>query len=134
MELTEMHNEIRPGAQGVSRGQRQDGEVLVELDDGREVRLPLNKLVRIDRKRITPDDLSGWYPHVFEVREGYHRDRIVQQADIDGYHYELRGRSGRWYVTRAYVAGRALDSQVFRTKFFQNQRLAEEAFNLFVYG
>ncbi|MEU5878167.1 hypothetical protein [Spirillospora sp. NPDC047279] len=133
MELIEMHNAFRPGMQGVNRGRRMDGEVVIELDDGREVRFPLTKLVRIDKREITADDLSSWYPYNPESDKG-RRVRRVLRDRAKGYLYEVRGSTGRWFVLRAYEDGTALESQIFRTRFFPSQADAETVFNHFVYG
>jgi hypothetical protein len=131
VELVEPHGDWAQGTRGVNRGQRQDGETLVELDDGRRVRLPLTKLRRVDLRLLTADDISAWFPYNPEVEVG-RRIRRIRRTRVNGYLYELHGHSRRWFVSRAYIDGAALESQFYRTRIFPNQRLAVEAFDHFV--
>ncbi|QFG25438.1 hypothetical protein [Actinomadura sp. WMMB 499] len=128
--LTQMHSNIRPGAEGVNLGKRQDGEILVRLDDGREARLPLNLLERIDTEEYVPDAITWkahpkgrvWHPHM--------ADTVKQQEYRGEYCYQLRGFSGKWYVARVHDYNQTVE----RTKFYPNQRLAQQAFDHIVNG
>lgn len=118
---------ILVGAEGVNLGRRkgQPGAVtlVIRLEDGREVRLPLSAVEKIEAQYV--HDALAW-KNDMPLR----RTRRVEEARSGDLIYAVEGSAGRWYVTRRNAAG----GQVQRTKYFRNQRLAHQAFMALAYG
>jgi hypothetical protein len=127
--VTSWDPNIPEGSTGVNLGQRQ-GEpgsmtLLVRLDDGREVRLPLLALEPITEAYV-PDG-HGWKTDI--PTDGPNRHiRTVSRTEVNGVRYELRGSSMRWFVTREPVEA-GPDARTERTPFYPNQRKAQDVYD-----
>jgi hypothetical protein len=117
---------IPVGSEGVNLGGREglSGAItlLVRLADGRTVRLPLLALENARPNRWVPDALS-WKADIPQETP-WRRIKTLEQTEAGAYRYQLRGSSGRWFVTRTPVRGGPAE----RTTFWPNQRTAHEVF------
>lgn len=118
---------IPVGAEGVNLGRRegQQGAItlVIRLDDGREVRLPLADIEKLEKQYV--HDALAW-KNEMPLR----KTRRTEEAQSGALVYTVEGSAGRWYVTRRNAAG----GQVQRTKYFPNQRMAHQAFMALIYG
>lgn len=116
------------GSTGTNLGQREGLPgaltLLVRLDDGGEVRLPLLLLEPI-KEAYVPDGID-WKADIPESGPNRHI-RTVAETEANGYRYWLKGSSERWFVVRE-QAGMGVGAQMWRTPFFPNQRRAHEVF------
>jgi hypothetical protein len=128
---TTTYRGIPKGTEGVNLGRREGVPgvmtLLIKLDDGAKVRLPLLALENANKEEYVKDatnwkKMDGpkiWHPH--------HGDLVQAEERKGEVVYTLRGFSGKWYVRRS-VAG-----TFERTKFYPNLRLARAAYEHIVY-
>lgn len=122
------HPSVPVGAEGRNLGRRQGRAgaitLLIRLDDGRRVRLPLRSIEKIEDTYV-PDAIA-WktdLPQTTLTRQ----IRTVDQATTKNFRYQLRGSTGRWFITRERLTPDR-PAEIMRTPFYPNQRFAYEVF------
>lgn len=113
------------GTKGKFLGERRGSPgvftVLVRLDDGQEIRVPL-LVLDLDKEFVM--DGQAWKTDIPTSDYRRHVKTVDTARLADGTQYEIRGSSERWFVVRI-----APDGETKRTRFFPNGRDAKRVFD-----